>query len=240
MRTNVYLVTLMVSGLWFFAISASQAQNALAEEDWLTRYERGTFLVGFTFGLSERNSRDVEFFDLDIDEAKNTGFNVRLTGGYFLKRDLALGLNLEYEENKSRADYDASSDYVRTRGRGRSYMIDAYMRNYIPLSDDRRWALFNETHIAIGFGADEMLKQEGNTLTQKYNKYSVLEVGMNPGVVAFIKRGVAFEASVGLLGLRSKFNNTKENGVDKGEFNTTNIDLKINILRVNLGIFYYF
>lgn len=83
-------------------------------------------------------------------------------------------------------------------------------------------------------------------LTDEIDKISAdfldLEIGVIPGLLMFFDRHWAFETTVGIAGFSMRRekqiqNNDLENQQKVAE---SSIDLKINLLQLNLGIAYYF
>ena len=68
--------------------------------------------------------------------------------------------------------------------------------------------------------------------------YSI-SLGLTPGINFFIADGWAFEASVALLGLKSEISRGDIDGIESKEM-TNDVDFKINLLELKLGVTKYF
>ena len=115
----------------------------------------------------------------------------------------------------------------------------AIYRNYIPLGESKRFALFNETQLAYSTGQAKLIDGHGTSIVGTYEKSNSLSLGLNPGMVAFINDHVAVEVNVGMLGLQYTSVDQTHNQVYKGSRETTQINFKVNILSIGFGLAYY-
>ncbi|MCD7978007.1 MAG: hypothetical protein LUG51_12960 [Tannerellaceae bacterium] len=67
-----------------------------------------------------------------------------------------------------------------------------------------------------------------------------MQVGISPGMAAFITNNAAIEVSVGVMGFDSRWVNQDHNKVVEGSFRSTSAKFKIDLFSINLGMSYYF
>ena len=68
--------------------------------------------------------------------------------------------------------------------------------------------------------------------------YSI-SVGISPGLMAFASNDVAIEVNVGVIGI--DFNNVKQvhNQVATGNRRSSNMNYKVNLLSIGVGVSFY-
>jgi hypothetical protein len=84
------------------------------------------------------------------------------------------------------------------------------------------------------FREDDIDKIEGTFLE--------LGFGVSPGLALFFDRHWAFETTVGIAGLSARIDEREVNddAENRERVVETGIDLRINLLQLNLGVAYYF
>ena len=164
---------------------------------------------------------------------------------YMVRDNMGLGMRFGYGRNLLKVDSASLSideidinvkDYYTL---SHDFSAMAIYRNYIPLGESKRFALFNETQLAYSTGQAKLIDGHGTSIVGTYEKSNSLSLGLNPGMVAFINDHVAVEVNVGMLGLQYTSVDQTHNQVYKGSRETTQINFKVNILSIGFGLAYY-
>ena len=114
-------------------------------------------------------------------------------------------------------------------------------RNYIPIGNSKRFALFNETQLALGLGEAKLINGSNpQSVVGSYEESLSLKLGLNPGLVAFVNDNLAVEVNVGMLGLQYNSVDQIHNQVYEGSRDATMINFKVNIFSIGFGMAYYF
>ena len=116
----------------------------------------------------------------------------------------------------------------------------AVWRNYIPLGNSRRFALFNELQLSYGAGQAKLIDNHGTSLIGTYEKSSDVSLGLNPGMMAFVNDHLAVEINVGMLGLKYSHVDQVHNQVENGYVDSTSAGFMVNLLSIGVGMSYYF
>ena len=139
---------------------------------------------------------------------------------------MALGGRFKYgrtlvrmDETQLNLDDETSFDINNIYQLKHSYSAMAIFRNYIPLGDSKRFAVFSETQLEVGGSQSKVSNGKGEALTGTYSKSTDLGFGVSPGMVSK-KRQVT-------------------NQVETGEQSSTSANFKINIFSIGLGIAFY-
>lgn len=110
-------------------------------------------------------------------------------------------------------------------------------RQYIPLGQNKRFALFNETSLTLGGGQSRFAAD--SPIRGTYETNFSASIGISPGLVAFATNNVAFEVNVGVMGLSYTRTRQVHNQVTVGKRTSSQMNFKVNILSIGLGISLY-
>ncbi|WP_300978509.1 hypothetical protein [Flavobacterium sp.] len=83
-------------------------------------------------------------------------------------------------------------------------------------------------------------KTSNDILTRYYSVTNNYNLGINPGIQVFTIKGFATEVGVNLAGLSHTYKRTTINEVENTVIKSNDLDLKLNILSLNISFFYFF
>lgn len=234
--------------LLFFACCAfgAHAQNSQQKLPLKVFVPKGQWIAGSSVSYSEHTENNYDFLVVEKINADGFSFKVSPMFAYALKDNMALGGRFKYSRTLVRMDetqlnlddenqFDISNIYQLKH----SYSAMAIFRNYIPLGDSKRFALFSETQLEVGGSQSKVSNGKGEALTGTYSTSTDLGFGVTPGMVAFINNYTAVEVSVGVLGVNFSKKHQVTNQVETGEQSSTAANFKINIFSIGLGIAFY-
>lgn len=208
---------------------------------------KGQWMVGGTFSYSETEADDYKLLILKNMKGKAYTFTVSPSFCYFFRNNVAVGGRFSYKRDYvdlGNIDIDISDDlsFTITEASLLEHMFygTAFVRTYINLGNSRRFGLFNEARVTLGFGQGKTASGEKETYYGVYEKITHLQVGFAPGLTAFVTNNAAIEVSVGIMGFDTKWVNQTHNQVDEGSFHNTSGKFKIDLFSINLGMTYYF
>ena len=172
-------------------------------------------------------------------ENKARSYRFDMNFGLFLQDNLAVGLKVGYGYSRD-IETDTSLDYDFTFSTD-VFRVGLFMRNYIELT--RGISFFVESSVVSGFGGIDSRSVSSDTslsYTSSGPRFE-LEAGIRPGMVFFIKKGFAVEATVGFLGFTYTRQKTGDNEYDL-EAKTTKLDFSwdVSLLRIQFGLAIYF
>ncbi len=171
---------------------------------------------------------------------------------YFIKDNLAVGARFDYARSTfglANVDLSLSDELSLTVGNF-NYFRQLYtgaltFRNYIPFGDSKRFAMFTELRLTGGYGQAESYKTGYDDVLEEpyksgtYQDIYQFEVGLVPGISAFVTNEVALEVSVGLLGFNYQKVEQITNQVERSEMENNGVNFKINLLAINFGLSFY-
>jgi len=168
-------------------------------------------------------------------------FGLRICGGYFFKKNFAAGFGFSYgAENENMETINNIGPNSFSDQDLKTYTFSPFIRNYLPLGKKNSLYVFTQTGLQFGFGNGKEFTSTGSTAINSDIQKNFYGIAFTPGVVLVVEKGFAFEVNVGVLG----FNYSKETKTTANQpqavLKETNVDLNINLLKLNLGLSYYF
>lgn len=207
---------------------------------------KGQWFTGLSVSYLVNSSDNYKI--LILDQLKGEGYTLKLSPylGYSFSDNLAAGVRFKYKRTyinveslriKFSDDIDIEIDNAYSLEH--SYYGTAFVRNYISLGKSMRFGLYNELQLTLGGGQGKITSGSGDSFTGTYQNTFEFELGMAPGLVAFINNVVAVDVSIGVLGFNVKDVKQTTDQIYVGSQRTTSADFKIDIFSISLGISFY-
>ena len=113
------------------------------------------------------------------------------------------------------------------------------MGKVIGRGNSKKFGSLNEVRLGAGGGQGKVISGKGETLTGTFQQILELELGVTPGLLAFITNNVAIEASVNVLGFSySRYKQTTDQ-IYTGILERSSVNFKVDIFSINIGVSYY-
>ena len=208
---------------------------------------KGQWVFGGSLTYSTHTNSDYTFLVIEDIDSKGYSVNVSPLVGYALAPNTVIGLRGTY--SRSYLNMDSASISLGEGDGGLNFGVDYYYmlkhsynvaaiwRQYIPLGYNKRIALFAEFQLAAG--GSQAKFAEGQPIRGTFSKGFDISLGANPGVVAFITNNMALELNIGVLGIGYSHTKQVHNQITTGHSSSSNMNFKINILSVGLGLAFY-
>lgn len=200
---------------------------------------KGLWMVGGTFSYTEANGSDFNFLVLKNMQGKGYSFSVSPAFCYFFRDNMGAGGRFTYSRefvDLGNIDIELNEDL--TFKIDNASMIEhmfygtGFIRMYTNLGNSLRIALFNEARFTFGAGQAKTFSGTGQTLDGVYQNIKRLQIGMSPGVAAFITNDLAIDVSIGVLGFDTKWIKQDHNKVVQGSYHNTSGKFKIDLFRL--------
>lgn len=207
---------------------------------------KGTWMVGGAFSYSEHDEDNLNFLVLKDVTGKGYDFNVSPYVGYFFRNNVAAGIRFSYNR-----DYLDLQNFELNLGDDLNINLDnlyylehtfetsAFLRTYIPVGRSKIFGLFNELRLTYGYGTGKNSTGTGTTYDGTFEKVNNLQIGIAPGLTAFVTDWSAVEVSVGVMGYNFKWTDQTTNQVETGSRRTSSGNFKINLFSINIGMTFY-
>ena len=165
---------------------------------------------------------------------------------YFIKDNLSVGVRFDYDRSSlgvgnlslSLSD-DLGFDVKDFNYFKQSYTGSLTLRNYLPFANSKRFAMFTEIRATGGYGQGESYKLDEGDKFGTYQDIYNFELGLVPGLCAFVTNEVALEVSVGLLGFNYQKVVQTTNQVAHSEMEQSGANFKLNIFSIGFGLSFY-
>lgn len=225
---------------------STQAQEFKRDIKLGTFIPKGQWIVGSSVSYSEHNEKNYQFLVMDGFNSDGYTFKVSPMVCYAFKDNVAAGGRFSYGRTLTKLsdlsinlDEDNQFDVNDLYQLKHSYSAMVVLRNYVTLGSSRRFALFSETQLGMGGSQSKVVSKGGDSVTGTYSTTTDFNIGVAPGIVAFINNYTAVEISVGVLGLNfSKVKQTTDQ-VYVGERSSSSANFRINLFSIGLGIAFY-
>ncbi|MBB6462643.1 hypothetical protein [Flammeovirga kamogawensis] len=213
-----------------------------------TFIEKGQWLVGSTFRYSESTNDNYKFMLIEDWSGQTFNFAVSPFFAYFIKDNFAIGGRFTYtrkrvniDEMNIKIDDDLSFRMDGIKNEEHMFYSSIFIRNYLPLGDGKRFGLFNEVRLSYGYGQSKetVLGEAPHHTTGVYSTTHEFNIGVAPGMTAFINDMVALEVSIGVLGFTNKWVHQTENQVEEGSRNVNKANFNIDMFSLNIGLAFY-
>lgn len=207
---------------------------------------KGAWLVGTTLSYSEMRSSDFKFLVLKDLNGDGYTFKISPFGGYFFADNMAAGLRLAYARsyiNLDNIDLDLGDDLSFNVSDQNflehNLMISGFLRTYMALGGSKVFGFFNEARLSYGYGQGKQTSGKGNDKTGMYQTKYNLQVGIAPGLAAFVTNFSAVEVSVGVMGFDFQWVEQSRNQVESGSYHKNSGNFKIDLFSINIGMTFY-
>ena len=107
------------------------------------------------------------------------------------------------------------------------------------LGKSKVFGFFNEARLSYGYGQGKDTSGKGNDKTGSYQTTHNLQIGIAPGLAAFVTNFAAVEVSVGVMGFDFKWIQQTRNQVETGHYNKSSGNFKIDLFSINIGMTFY-
>lgn len=208
---------------------------------------KGLWITGLSTSYSTHQNENYSIAIINGIQSEGYTFRVSPMIAYSLKENMAIGVRGAY--SRSNLTVDAAglkfgdeetgteisiTDYKAVK---HSYTVSAIWRQYIPLGESKRFAIFNE--ISLGAGGSQSIFAAGEPITGTYEKGYNVSLGVSPGLMAFATNDVAIEVNVGVMGIN--FNEVEQvhNQVSSGNRRSSSMSFRVNLLSIGVGVSFY-
>lgn len=207
---------------------------------------KGAWLVGTTLSYTEMSSSDFKLLVLKDMSGDGYTFKISPFCGYFFADNMAAGMRLAYARsyiNLENLDLDLGDDLSFNVSDQdfleHSFMVSGFLRTYMGLGNSKVFGFFNEARLSYGFGQGKDTSGKGNDKTGSYQTTHNLQIGVAPGLAAFVTNFAAVEVSVGVMGFDFKWIQQTRNQVESGHYNKSSGNFKIDLFSINIGMTFY-
>lgn len=236
---NLFLI-LIYSGSVFNANLIAQEADNLNTENFLVK--KGRYFNNLTFSLDQRQAENEFQLLRDVIDQDKLFYRIVGSAGFAFKDNFTVGLSFGYGREReviTILNQDGLEETKKSIEQG--FSIAPQIRNYIPVGTGRLQVII-QTELNFTFGESLQRDFIENQINKIEGNFLDIQLGVSPGAVFFFDSSWAFETRVDVVGLSfrketSTFNGDRDNRTKVIE---SGVDLRLNLLRLNLGVARYF
>lgn len=207
---------------------------------------KGQWITGVSVSYSQSNQDNYQFLIIEGMDGDIYSFKVSPTLMYAFKDNLAVGGKFAYSRSRSNLDkaqividsetgYTAENFYMITQ----DYSGMGVLRNYFSFGRSKRFGMFGELQLEMGFGQSKLRNGSGTDFTGTFQDHFNVNVGLAPGLVMFLNNYSAIEVNVGVLGFSYSHTKQKTDQIYISNYSSTSANLKINLFSISFGVLFY-
>jgi hypothetical protein len=228
--------------LLLFMVGFGYAQGQATQPTTDFRVTKGRIFTALTFSLDQRLAENEDQLLRYVINQDRLNYTIRGGAGYALQDNLTVGVGFGYGRQREEITYeDENGQPITAKSLEQGVSIVPNMRAFIPLGNGRIQIIV-QTELGLTFSESLQRNFYTDNIDKIEGKSFEGRLGISPGALIFFDRNWSFETTVGLAGLATRI---EEQMVNNDESNKTrivqtDIDLRLNLLQLNLGIAYYF
>ncbi|MBD5202725.1 MAG: hypothetical protein HDS56_04260 [Barnesiella sp.] len=205
---------------------------------------RGQWQFGLTASYGQLSTEDVQILSvLNNLNLKGTLYTLKPTVSYFFGHNQSIGLRFTYSRGELDLtglsvdiDDDMSFSLSGVSYYSNSYTGSVFYRNYVGLSEQKRFAVFNEVELGVGSGASRFKRLYNGEPRDTRTMTTKLGLNFSPGVCVFIMDNVCFNVSFGVFGLHITHERQVTDGVEEGSRTSSGANFRFNLFNINFGL----
>lgn len=150
-----------------------------------------------------------------------------------------IGLNLSVFENKFEGVLLKDSEEVESNSIKRGFSLTPNYRTSVPLIKSERISFL--TSLGLTFGKSSTLKRDIKNLDEIQKSFADnynFRLGISPGATFFVMENFALEVQLDIIGYELNVEKKTKNNTIKYKDIRHNIDFKLDLLSVKIGVAY--
>lgn len=204
-------------------------------------FQKGNFYSGIAFSLTDENLMNSTYLFQQVVEGNRLDYDLQLKGGYFFHDYTMVVLNLNYYQKRFEGTVFEDPDTLQSKTLTRGFALSPSLRGMMPLTRNERLNFYTELGFRIGGNSSLTQKVKNIDEIDRVHKKEInFGVGISPGVTFFALENFALEVKLrDALGYSLTVAEKSTNGGPKSQEITQDVDFRINILALELGLAYY-
>ena len=207
---------------------------------------KGTWMAGGTVSYNDYSQDNYNL--LVLKDVTGEGYRFKLSpyAGYFIKDNVAVGIRFQY--SRTYLDYDnfnldlgddLNITLTDTYYLKHTYEIGGFLRTFMPVGNSKIFGFFNDTRLTYAHSTGKDSTGSGTEYDGTFATSNSIEIGIAPGLTAFITDWAAIEVSLNMMGFKFKWEDQNTNQVEDGSSNSFSGNFKINLFSINIGMTFY-
>lgn len=207
---------------------------------------KGQWLFGGSLSYREYGGENLNY--LILKDVQGHGYNLALSPcvGYFFKDNIAGGLRYSYNRTLVNVDNfqlnlgdDFNINLKNLYLLEQEYQASGFIRTYMPIGSGKIFGFFNEYRLTYGHSQGKNTTGADVELDGTFEEANRIQLGMAPGLTAFVTDFASVEVSIGIMGYNMEWKDQVTNQVETGSLKQFSGNFKINLFSLNIGLVFY-
>lgn len=205
---------------------------------------KGEWNAGGSISYYTHTNDSYKVFVIDNINSEGYSFKISPMFTYSYADNRSIGARLVYERTLLRLDNATLSFGEEDTGinisvtdfysLSHTFSAQAILRQYIPIGQSKRFAIFNE--VQLGVGGSQSKFAFDSPVSGTYSTGQEYSLGLSPGIIAFASNKASIEVSVGVMGLSYSHIKQVHNQVTVGDIKSHSMNFKVNLLSIGFGL----
>lgn len=252
MNKLLYSLTIALFFLASGVLNARGQEDSSPLDSYEPNYEsvvfvpKGQWITGVSVSYSQSNQKNYQFLILENINGDTYSFKVTPMLAFAFKNDMAAGAKFAYSRNLTKLastdislgdDMNFGVDHLYRLAHNYSGM--AIFRSYFSLGTSQRFGFFAELQAQVGGGQSKLMDGIGGNIIGSYETNLSCNVGVAPGMVAFLNDYSAIEVNVGVLGFNYSHTKQINNQIYISNRHSQSANFKLNLFSITFGVAFY-
>ena len=244
-----FILLLIFSGILFTgysqetSISKKNSPKSLMSsyyKDDFKPFKKNNWYVSFIMSLKKETLKNEPYKLESIIDGSSIDYSLGFGTGYYFSDNFAAGLGFDFGQSEFNGFVLVKNDTINKMSLTDSYRLTPRLRSSIPLVASNRLSVFIDIGVGFGWGNTVTRDEYDNgTISKSYADNLSFGVGINPGVTFFVMENISLEAGLNLIGYNYDRTIVTEDAGEESIDETHEVDFKLNLLKLNLGLTYY-
>lgn len=207
---------------------------------------KGQWVAGMSISFSHSDQNNYQFLVVEGLDGDTYSFKASPMVCYIFKDDLGVGGRLSYERNRVRLDNadvnlgdDTSFSNENLYSISQGFSGTAIFRNYMNLGRSKRFGIYNEVQLKLGYTESKISNGSGTDFTGTFARSYSAGLAVAPGLIVFLSNYSAIEVNVGVLGFNYSYTKQITDQVEISHIHTKSANLQLNLFSISFGVAFY-
>lgn len=212
----------------------------------VTFVPKGQWITGLSVSYAQSNQNNYQFLVFEKITGDTYSFKLSPKVLYAIKDDMAIGVEFSYQRGLTKLENadivlgeDTNFDVNYLYSLAHNFYGTFLYRNYFSLGRSKRFGFFNEIQAQFGGGQSKLTTGQGESLTGAYERNFQMNIGIVPGLVAFLSNYSALEVNIGVLGFSYHNTKTITDRIYVAHRKSSFANFRINLFSITFGATFY-
>lgn len=244
--SSILLIIFILSPLYIRAQDNHDIEVFDRELESTVFVPKGQWVAGVGVNYSQSSQNKYQFLIVEGISGDTYSFKLTPMACYIFRNDMGVGGKFAYSRALTKLENaDVVMDSENNYNISNLYRLSntfsgmAILRNYFSIGHSRRFGFFNEIQLQLGGGQSKLMKGKHTNLTGAFESNFHFDIGLAPGIVAFLNDYSALEVNVGVLGYSYSHTKQLNDQIYVSYRDSQRANFRINLFSITFGVAFY-